>query len=169
MIPPARTCCAGRFPPATPNIARSTASISGNMWSEQAEIAEHYRDAGHPQFWGRLAGTSGDDADAQWLLNKYRQIGLTDTRVQTDQLFRSAMVGPIMERRGDRRRQDNQPLVSAQPSYGSPATGGKELDLEVVYVGLGSEADFARPVTCAARPCCSSRPGPAIKPGRRIS
>src|SRR6185437_186680 len=34
-------------------------------------------------------------------------------------------------------------LTSAQPPYGSPATGGKELNLDVVYVGLGSEADFA--------------------------
>ena len=35
------------------------------------------------------------------------------------------------------------PLASAEPSYGSPATDGKELDLEVVYVGFGSDADFA--------------------------
>ena len=35
------------------------------------------------------------------------------------------------------------PLSSAQPPYGSPDTGGKDLDLEAVYVGLGSEADFA--------------------------
>src|SRR6185312_15024106 len=35
------------------------------------------------------------------------------------------------------------PLASAEPSYGSPATNGKDLDLEVVYVGLGSEADVA--------------------------
>ena len=44
----------------------------------QADIARHYRDNGHPQFWGRLAGTAGDDEDVQWLLNKYREIGLTD-------------------------------------------------------------------------------------------
>ena len=35
------------------------------------------------------------------------------------------------------------PISSAQPAYGSPATDGKELDLRIVYVGLGSEADFA--------------------------
>jgi hypothetical protein len=109
---------------------------------EQAEIAEHYRDNGHPQFWGRLAGTSGDTADVQWLLNKYRQIGLTDMRVQTVNYFApqwSAQSWAVTVSAGDKAV----PLASAQPSYGSPATGGKELDLEVVYVGLGSEADFA--------------------------
>src|SRR6202000_3102039 len=56
-----------------------------HLWQyvvEQAQIARQYRDNGHPQFWGRFAGTSGDDADVQWLLNKYHQIGLTDAHVQ---------------------------------------------------------------------------------------
>ena len=78
-----------------------------HLWQyvvEQAEIARHYRDDGHPQFWGRLAGTSGDVADAQWLLNKYRQIGLTDTRLQTINFFAPAMVGPVLGRHGDGRR-----------------------------------------------------------------
>ena len=60
------------------------------MWQyvvEQAEIARHYRDNGHPQFWGRFAGTSGDVEDAQWLLDKYRQIGLTDAHTQTMNFF----------------------------------------------------------------------------------
>jgi Peptidase family M28 len=34
-------------------------------------------------------------------------------------------------------------LATAQPSYGSTATTGPGLDLDVVYAGLGSEADFA--------------------------
>src|SRR6185437_10894796 len=54
--------------------------------AEQAKIAEQYRDSGHPQFWGRLAGTSSDVADVEWLQDKYRQIGLT-TRVQTINYF----------------------------------------------------------------------------------
>ena len=109
---------------------------------EQAQIARHYRDNGHPQFWGRLAGTSGDVEDAQWLLNKYRQIGLTDTRLQTIKFFApqwSAQSWSVAVTSGDQTAQ----LVSAEPSYGSPATGGKELDLEIAYVGLGGEADFA--------------------------
>jgi len=115
------------------------------MWQyvvEQAEIARHYRDEGHPQFWGRLAGTSGDVADAQWLLNKYRQIGLSDTHAQTINFFApqwSAQSWGVAAVGADK----TLPIVSAEPAYGSPATDGKELDLPVVYVGLGSEADFA--------------------------
>ena len=74
-----------------PSADAKYATIDGkHIWQnvkEQADIAERYRDSGHPQFWGRLAGTSSDVEDTQWLLNKYRQIGLTDTRVQTINLF----------------------------------------------------------------------------------
>jgi Peptidase family M28 len=108
---------------------------------EQAEIAEKYRDDGHPQFWGRIAGTSGDVADAQWLENKYRQLGL-ETRLQTVNFFNpqwSVQSWGVTATGGGKIVS----LPSAEPSYGSPSTDGKELDLEVVYVGLGSEADFA--------------------------
>ncbi|HEY2835484.1 MAG TPA: M28 family peptidase [Rhizomicrobium sp.] len=122
------------------------AAIDGkHLWQyvvEQAQIARRYRDNGHPQFWGRFAGTSGDEEDVQWLLGKYRQIGLTDSHAQPVNFFQpqwapgSWSVSVIA---GDKAM----PVQSAQPAYGSPATDGKELDLEVAYVGLGSEADFA--------------------------
>ena len=116
-----------------------------HLWEyamEQTHIAERYRDNGHPQYWGRIAGTSADAEDAQWLLNRFRRAGLTDTRIQTVHYFSpqwSARSWSIAVMGKDKAVQ----LASAQPSYGSPATGGKELNLEVVYVGLGSEADFA--------------------------
>ena len=122
------------------------AAIDGkHIWQyvvEQAEIARHYRDNGHPQFWGRLAGTTGDVEDAQWLLDKYRRIGLTDTHLQTVNFFApqwSPRSWSVVAAGGDKPI----PLVSAEPSYGSAATGGKELDLEIAYVGLGGAADFA--------------------------
>ncbi len=131
---------------------------------EQAEIARQYRDNGHPQFWGRLAGTSGDVADTQWLMNKYRQIGLTDTRVQTINFFApqwSAQSWTVAVTAGDKTVQ----LPSAQPSYASPATDGKELNLEIVYVGLGSEADFAgRDVRGKAILLVKAQPGYAPGP-----
>lgn len=109
---------------------------------EQAGIAEHYRDNGHPQYWGRIAGTSADTEDAEWLQNKYRQAGLTDTRIQPVALLApqwSARSWNVALSAGGKTVE----LSSAQPPYGSPATGGKTLDLEVAYVGLGGEADFA--------------------------
>ena len=74
-----------------PAGAAKYGAIDGkHLWQyvvEQAGIARQYRDNGHPQFWGRFAGTSADDADVQWLLNKYRQIGLTDAHAQTIKFF----------------------------------------------------------------------------------
>ena len=129
-----------------PAGAAKYGAIDGkHLWQyvmEQAEIARHYRDSGHPQFWGRLAGTSGDDEDVTWLLGKYRQIGLTDAHAQTVNFFQpqwSAGSWDMAVSAGDKTTK----LSSAEPAYGSPGTDGKELDLEVAYVGLGSEADFA--------------------------
>src|SRR5215510_8243014 len=66
-------------------------SIDGKrLWQyvkEQANIAERYRDQGHPQFWGRIAGTSSDVEDVQWLLAKYQQIGLSDVHAQPVAFF----------------------------------------------------------------------------------
>lgn len=66
-----------------PATGEAYGTIDGKrLWQyvrEQADIAERYREQGHPQFWGRIAGTSGDLEDAQWLLSKYQQAGLTDT------------------------------------------------------------------------------------------
>src|SRR5690349_19598370 len=44
---------------------------------QQAEISRHYRDQGHPKFWGRIIGTSGDVESAEWLAARFKTIGLT--------------------------------------------------------------------------------------------
>src|SRR5262245_10953043 len=73
-----------------PASGKAYAAIDGKrLWQyvkQQTDIAVRYRDQGHPQFWGRIAGTSGDVEAAQWLLEKYRQIGLTEAHIQ-DVLF----------------------------------------------------------------------------------
>ena len=108
---------------------------------EQAEIARRYRDDGHPQFWGRIIGTSSDAESAEWLADKFRGIGLSDVRVQPlglepqwmPQSWAVSVTGG-----GETLRLD-----SAQPAYRAVATPPGGLDLEAAYVGLGSEADFA--------------------------
>ena len=129
-----------------PSAAATYAAIDGHkIWAyvdEQARIAEHYRDNGHPQFWGRISGTSGDAEDAEWLRKKFAEAGLTDTRIQTVNYLApqwDARSWSVAVTGGGK----TVALASAQPSYGSPATGGKDLDLEIVTVGLGGEADFA--------------------------
>ena len=129
-----------------PASDRAYASIDGKHLHdyvvEQAAISDHYRDEGHPQFWGRIAGTPGDVADSKWLLDKFQRIGLSDTHTQTVDLFLPQWSDPswdVTATAGGK----TIPLTSAQPPYGTTGTDGKELDLEAAYVGLGSDADFA--------------------------
>jgi hypothetical protein len=139
---------AGRFFVSWPLSAadQAYAAVDGkHLWQyvkEQGEIAERYRDQGHPQFWGRIAGTSGDAEDVQWLLNKYQRIGLRDVHSQTVAFFDPQWVpGPwnVTAAAGGKTIE----LTSAQPPYGAESTGGRVVDMRAVYVGLGSDADFA--------------------------
>ncbi len=108
---------------------------------EQADIARRYRDQGHPKYWGRLIGTSGDVEAVDWMVAKFKSAGLTDVRSQAldlvpqwfPQSWDVALVG------GGK----TIALESAQPDYGTVGTPREGLDLEAVYVGLGSEADFS--------------------------
>ncbi len=108
---------------------------------EQANISRRYRDQGHPKFWGRIIGTSADKEDADWMAAKFKAAGLTDVRLQpfdlVPQWFPQSWEVTIA---GARKTLS---LDSAQPDYGAVATPAAGLDLEAVYVGLGSEADFA--------------------------
>src|SRR5580658_1666091 len=45
-------------------------------------ISRKYRDAGHPQFWGRIIGTQADADTAQWVLDKFTKAGLSDVHLQ---------------------------------------------------------------------------------------
>ena len=49
---------------------------------ELARISKRYRDNGHPQFWGRIIGTSSDTETNEWLAGKFRALGLSDVRIQ---------------------------------------------------------------------------------------
>src|SRR5580698_6537017 len=108
---------------------------------EQSAISRRYRDQGHPKFWGRIIGTSADAESAEWLAAKFRAIGLSDVRIQ------SLNLGPQwMPQSWDASVSLGGKIVrldSAKPDYGSAGTPAAGLDLEAVYAGLGSEADFA--------------------------
>lgn len=122
------------------------ASIEGkHLWQyvkELSDISRRYRDDGHPQYWGRIAGTSGDLESAQWLMDKYRKIGLTDIHSQTI-AFPKPQWAPLSWEVTAAAGNQSKKLLSAQPPYGDVDTDGKELDFPVAYLGLGSEADFA--------------------------
>ena len=108
---------------------------------EQVEISRRYRDQGHPKFWGRIIGSSADDESAEWLVDRFEAIGLSDVRVQPFALQPQwrPQSWEVTVVAGD----TTLPLDTAQPVYRATGTPPEGLDLEAVYVGLGSEADFA--------------------------
>ena len=100
---------------------------SKHLWQyvrEQADIAERYRDQGHPQFWVRIAGTSSDLEDVQWLLTKYRQAGLTGTHSQNVAFFDPQWVPESWEVTATDAGK-TVTLTSAQPPCGAVSTEGR--------------------------------------------
>jgi hypothetical protein len=107
---------------------------------EQAAISRRYRDQGHPRFWGRIIGTSADAENAEWLVNKFKSFGMSDVRVQVlpldpqwfPQNWQVTVTG------GGK----TIALDSAQPDYHAAPLPPGGIDVEAVYGGLGSAADF---------------------------
>ncbi len=124
---------------------RAYAAIDGKRLheyvSELAAISRRYRNQGHPQFWGRIIGTSADSETAQWVLDHFNKLGLSDVHLQPFDLPPQWMPQSweITATGGGK----TLPLNSAQPAYQTKATSGPGIDLEAVYAGTGSEADFA--------------------------
>ncbi len=108
--------------------------------NDLAAFSRRYRDAGHPQFWGRIIGTTADHENAQWLMGKFKEIGLAD--VHEDAIDLAPQWFPQSWDLTAAVADKTLKLNSAQPAYTTPGTTGAGLDLEVVYAGLGSEADF---------------------------
>jgi hypothetical protein len=120
------------------------ASINGDHLLEYVkdltEISHHSRDRGE-QLWGRITGTKADAETAQYFMAKLKQAGVTDVRQQSLDLpeqrdVRSWEVSVTADGTSIR-------LESSVAARGAPGTNGATLDVEAVYVGLGSEADFA--------------------------
>lgn len=129
-----------------PSSGRAYADIEGRRLHayvvDQAAISRRYRDQGHPQFWGRITGTSGDAESAEWLAGHFKRIGLSEVRSQPIDLPPQWMPQSwtITATSGGTTLPLDQ---SAQPAYGSPGTPGDGIDLDAVWAGTGSAADFA--------------------------
>ena len=103
-------------------------------------IARRYRDNGHPQYWGRIIGTEADTENADWMLDRFRQLGLSDVHEQFFDLppqwipqswsVTAAGNGKTLS------------VDTAQPTYLAIGTPPEGLDLDAVYAGMASEADL---------------------------
>ena len=91
------------------------------------------------KYWGRIAGTRGEEMAREWVEGKFRELGMVDVRTQefdlpTQWFPRSYDI--TVEASG--RSYSFESLVPALRS--NPTQGA--LDLEAVWVGTGSTADF---------------------------
>ncbi|MGZ5929855.1 MAG: M28 family peptidase [Rhizomicrobium sp.] len=128
-----------------PKGAQAYGAIDGRKMhkfvEELANISKRYRDNGHPQFWGRIIGTSSDTETTEWLAGKFRTLGLSDVRIQPlalppqwiPQSWDVTMTG------GGKTIK----LSSSQPAYYANGLPNGGVELDAVYAGLGTEADFA--------------------------
>lgn len=129
--------------PLGPN-SKAYGSINGHKMhayvEEMAAISRRYRDAGHPKYWGRIIGTSADHETSEWLAGKFRSLGLSDVKVQpldlapqwTPKDFSVVLTGGGQ----------SVELTSATPDYEANGLPPGGVELDAVYAGLGTDADF---------------------------
>lgn len=139
--PHTRTAEVGwRLAPADEKYAAIDGAHLKTYVAELTAIARRYRDSGHPQFWGRIIGTSADAENADWLMQKLRAIGLSDVH---EQMF--DLPPQWMPRSWSVTLAANGKTMSidtAQPTYQAVGTPPEGLDLEAVWVGMASDADL---------------------------
>ena len=105
---------------------------------EVTEISLANRDD-RTKYWGRIAGTRGEEMAREYVERKFRELGLSDIRNQEFDLptqWFPAGYDISVEAGGRTYRFD-----SLVPALRSNPTDGR-LDLEAVWVGTGSTADF---------------------------
>ena len=97
------------------------------------------RDAGNV-FWGRNVGTDGHVWTQEWVERNFRDNGLQDVHRQAFDLrpqWRPRRWDITFERNGQ-----SFTLESARPPQGAASTPSEGLEFDLVWVGLGSEADY---------------------------
>jgi hypothetical protein len=123
-----------------PASEQAYASIDGlrlkGYVKEVTAISRRSRDRGE-QWWGRIQGMPADAETQEWLAEKFRRAGIQDVRVQPFDL--SPQWHPMSWSASASAGGKTVRLESVMPW--TTARSGS-LDLEAVYVGLGTEADF---------------------------
>lgn len=91
------------------------------------------------RYWGRIAGTRGEEMAREWVEAKFRELGMVDIHTQEFDLPTQWFPGSfdITVEAGGK----SYSFESLVPALRSNATEGT-LDLEAVWVGTGSTADF---------------------------
>jgi hypothetical protein len=127
-------------PPGEQQYARLDGARMKTWVNEITGVARKDRDSGN-RYWGRIAGSPADAEVEQLVAERFRQFGLQDVHLQwfdlppqwwpTDWELRATGIGGALT------------LRTAFPGTRSTATPAAGLDLDIVWVGMGSELDFA--------------------------
>lgn len=131
------------WPPAYDD--KAYAAIDGNHLFGYVRELVGIADASHDddqRYWGRIAGTDGDAHAANWMLSRLKQLGITD--VHNESLDLPPQWAPQSWSVSATAGAKTVKLETATPMLHTPGTpNGAALDLEAIYVGLGTAADFA--------------------------
>jgi hypothetical protein len=123
-----------------PLSEQAYASIDGlrlkGYVKEVTAISRRSRDRGE-QWWGRIQGMPADAETQEWLADRFRRAGIQDVRVQPFDL--PPQWHPMSWSASASWSGSTVRLASIMPW--TTAVSGT-LDLDAVYVGLGTEADF---------------------------
>jgi hypothetical protein len=127
-----------------PESAREYGRIDGrhlhSYVDELAAISRKSRDAGN-QWWGRITGTPAHAETQNMLAAKFRSLGLSDVRLEDHPLPPAWF--PTSWQVSVSQNGKIAALRTAQPVLRASATPAGGVDLDAVYVGLGTPADFA--------------------------
>ena len=127
------------LPPGAEAYADVDAQKIKSMIGEVTAISRKSRDDGN-QYWGRIPGTPYDRMTQDWVMAQFKKLGLADVRRQ--EIAMKPLWYPTAwtaEFTVDGR---TAALKSVFPITESRSTGDKGITAPVVWVGLGTAADF---------------------------
>lgn len=93
------------------------------------------------QYWGRIPGTKYDQQTQQYIADKFHEIGLQNVRSQ-DLVLPPQWMAKSWSLSFSQSGQQV-PLAATFPMGRSPSTSAGGVDLPLIWVGLGTAADFA--------------------------
>jgi len=127
--------------------------------NEITAISRKSRDDGN-QYWGRISGTKYDDMTEAWVESKFKEFGLQNVRRQyfdlPPQWFPTKW--QVTATGGGK----TLTLATARPTIRSAATPAAGLDVDAVWAGLGTEADFAGRNVTGKAVVIHSMPAPSV-------
>src|SRR5258706_15829853 len=106
---------------------------------EITAISRKSRDDGN-QYWGRIAGTAYDRMTEDWVMDRFKKLGLTGIRRQ--EIAMKPLWYPTSWSAEVSVEGKTLALKSAFPITESPGTTGNGMTAPIIWLGLGTAADF---------------------------